>query len=446
MKIFNIRISIYENLWVIIYKLVLDFSYLTVEARNYRYLGFNIGFAIHKIVLGYILYFATYNIIKSKKGNITTLFTYTIFFLSISPFITLYQFSTIGKLWMVMLQVLCLILMDFLFRLPFKTFGVSLKTYSYANKNFRLFATFIIGFYFLFMVKRYGIPSLDSMLLQSIHETRAAVDIPTGISILQTFFCRIICPLYILIAWREKKWIQLGFGLLVQIHTYGITGFKTFLFIPIVMVAIDLFKNIDLKKLILVGLSGTLILTDVIYFVTKNIWFYALAGDRVIFFPALIKYAYFDYFSVNDFVYFSQNSISRILGITSNYNVKIPNLIGGIYFNKFEMWTNTGFMADAYSNLGIIGVILIALFLSVILIILRNRIAKIPETMQKSIQMIFLLYFIMLNDGPLIATLFSGGFLVAMLIVLSIDFQPKYKKGMFLEKRNFVWTIQEKQN
>ena len=428
MKIFNVRINIYENLWIIIYKLILDFSYLTVEAKNYEYLGFDIGFAIHKIILGYIIYFATYNIIKSKKGNITTLFTYTIFFLSISPFITLYQFSTIGELWMVLIQVLCLILMNFLFGLPFKPLGISPKTYHYTNKNFRLFTTIIISLYFLLMVKRYGIPSLDSMLLQSIYKTRAAADISTGISILQTFFCRIICPLYILIAWREKKWIQLSFGLLVQIHTYGITGFKTFLFIPLVMVAIDLFKNIDLKKLVLVGLSGALILTDLIYFLTKNIWFYALAGDRVIFFPALIKYAYFDYFSANDFVYFSQNSISRILGITSNYNVKIPNLIGGIYFDKFEMWTNTGFMADAYSNLGITGVILIALFLSAILIILRDKMIKIPETMQKSIQMIFLLYFIMLNDGPLIATLFSGGFLVAMFVVLSINFQPKHKK------------------
>ena len=97
-------------------------------------------------------------------------------------------------------------------------------------------------------------------------------------------------------------------------------------------------------------------------------------------------------------------------------------MIGGLYFNKSGMWTNTGFIADAYANLGVLGVIIISLFLAIVIGFAIRQLNFVSGTMQKSIQALFLLFYISLNDGGAISVVVSGGMIFAILVISVIDF------------------------
>ena len=184
----------------------------------------------------------------------------------------------------------------------------------------------------------------------------------------------------------------------------------------------EFFKNIDLRKLIIAGLTGALLFVDLIQGATGRLMPYALIGDRTIFFPAIIKRAFFDFFSKNPYVYFSQNSIARIFGIKSVYETNVFNIIGAEYFDKPNMWTNTGVFADAYSNLGVAGVFIISFLLAIILIIVSQKMESFSGDVKNAMTAIYILYFISFNDGAFLFTMVSGGFLIVMIIAELVDF------------------------
>lgn len=408
---------------VIIYKCALDFSYVFFEHKYFSYAGFDYEFDFTRIIIGWTVYLIGYYALNAKNDEVDSLFLYTMYLLSVAPFISLYQFSESCTLWMVIIQVSCLVYIRLAMKIRIIKMGLSkFKTISYKNRNLRLFITLLMMTYLVYTIYKYGIPSLESMGFSVISETRAEVELSTIDSIIQNIMCRVICPLYILVAWKERRFFYFGVGVILQIYTYGITGFKTYLFIPIVLLGVEIIRKINLKKAVLLGLPLALIMSDLITYISGQRMAYALIGDRVLFFSAKIKYAYFDFFSNHDFVYFSQNSISKLLGIKSNYSTEIPYMIGDQYFNKPNMWTNTGFIADAYSNGGVWAVLLVATLMTFILIVLRNKTYGVSSMMKRRVHTIFLLYFIMLHDGPFLSTLFSGGMIVAIMIVIFIDF------------------------
>ncbi len=104
------------------------------------------------------------------------------------------------------------------------------------------------------------------------------------------------------------------------------------------------------------------------------------------------------------------------------------NLIGEVYFNRPGMWTNTGFIADAYANAGLIGIIFICLILFIVLKFAKKNMMFIPEPYNKGIEILFVLYFVSLNDGGAISVLFSGGMLILIIMIMIIDFRVKIKK------------------
>ena len=411
-------------LFSLLYKIFLDYMYVKIQAPLFGYNGFVNNGSVERIFLGWIIYIIMYVLISTEESDTSSLFVHVIFFLSITPFISLYQFDTRCMLWMLVSQCICLLYINVLFSVGKKAKfgGINFHGVNYKNRSFRkLVFVFVMG-YFGLSIMRFGIPNLRSMLFEEVYNTRTTANLSTFQSIIQNAICRIVCPLSMLVVFREKKWVSFSLLSLVQIYTYAVTGFKTYLFIPIVLIGLQFMPRLNLKKTIVVGLPIAVILLTLTYMITHNTMIYAVFGNRLFFLPAKIKYAYFDYFHNHPFVYFTQNSISRILGVKSNYETKVVYLIGEFYFNKPNMWTNTGFMADAYANLGFVGMALMGGLLALTLNLLIKQLKYVPSDLQKELQAVFVTFYISLNDGATISVLFSGGLLFAILIVCFVKF------------------------
>ena len=420
-----IKLKNSEIVLVLIYKILLDISYAFTESTLWGYTGFEMVFNTNRLIIGWFFFLITYFLIRDDHNDICTLFCHVIFFVSITPFLVIYQFCSFICWWMVLLQTACIVYMNILFRITRRFKSVRIRGFSYKSIQLR----YIIGigqlFYLSLTIIKLVRPCERALSYFNSYDTRAAVNLSALDSIIQNVICKIVGPACFLLSVNEMKWSFAAFIMLIQVYTYAVTGFKTYLFILVVLIGIQFFKKSTIKQIILTGLPLALFAADIGYRLTGSVMVYALIGNRVFFTPALIKYCYFDYFSKHDSVHFSQNTISKIFGVTSNYDRPVPNIIGETYFGKPNQWTSTGFMSDAFANGGIGGVFLIATVLSIVLIILRFGLKYVSEDLQVCIQSIFLIFFITLNDGTAISVLFSGGMLLTVILIYIVDFRKR---------------------
>jgi len=85
----------------------------------------------------------------------------------------------------------------------------------------------------------------------------------------------------------------------------------------------------------------------------------ALFANRVVFIPSHINFFYFDYFTKNSFMLWAESKISLGL-VTSELPMAVMNYIGGLMTGNYEIGANTGWVANAYMNAGIIGIVIYA--------------------------------------------------------------------------------------
>lgn len=426
------KINRINFLLFVLYKIILDFTYVYIQSDLFAYSGYDKVISQDRIIAGWITFLIMTFLVCRWKGGLYSLFFYVMHLVTLVPFIVFYQYYADCKLWMVLAQCIGLVFMMFIFKIPQ---GVNKSSagktnnnrIEFSNKSFQVFLIVSLLVYFLASFVRFGIPTLESMLFANVYETRAEADLPLVFVLFQNLFCKILLPFCILWYAKNKHWVLMTLCLSVQIYTYAITGLKTYLFIPFVLLAIFFVKKLNLERILLCGMIVVVLLVDFLYFDGQDTIWYALVGNRIIFFAARIKYSYFDYFSTHDFANFSQSSLAHISGVKSSYSVNIPNMIGEEYFDKPGMWTNTGFMADAYSNMGFIGIILMAFILAIVLRWANRTIKDIPSPYNIMVEAIFLIFFITLNDGAVISVLFSGGMIAAIIVFRFLNFNDKVK-------------------
>ncbi len=414
-----------DTLWFVIFKIVLDLTYVYLHKDLFGYYGFGFEPSISKKIISWLLFIIVAACISSETINCRTLFLYTTMCLGLTPAFVYYEYNPEAKTWMLISQVAMLLIMHVIMNKMRLFSELNIRKVPYSAKIVSLFAVLALMAYFIYAFAKYGMPNFNLLSLATISEIRNNAELSTLMSIVQNFVCRILVPILMMVLFLKKKWFYFGLVLIVQLYTYSVTGFKTFLFIPLVVIALSFFHKLDINKLMLCAIPIVCILCSLLYVLFDEIYPYALINERVLFLPAKIKYSYFDYFSEHNFAYFSQTTIGSVLGLESAYAQDIPNLIGEVYFNKPEMWTNTGFMADAYSNMGLPGMLLISIFLCVVISLADAFMKDNDPKLNRGLLGMFLLFFISLNDGSAITVFFSGGMLFALIAVGTVSFKSK---------------------
>ena len=142
------------------------------------------------------------------------------------------------------------------------------------------------------------------------------------------------------------------------------------------------------------------------------------------------KFVYFDYFS--------DNPLMGLGGIFPRWLVYIPNYyenipytyeISDIYFNKSEMNSNTGFIAEGFMRFGHIGILIVFLAMALLL----RQMDKLGKRTNYSFAIgIFVTQIIFLADGHLIDSFILGNW---MILVAILAFYTKYQRKKYEFKK-----------
>ena len=194
---------------------------------------------------------------------------------------------------------------------------------------------------------------------------------------------------------------------------FGIGGHKSVLF-SLVLTVVGFYFYKYRRTVFVFSFFAVINLIGFLEFiVVKTNFIGAIISYRLLFLPALLNYHYYDFFKNNELDFFRQ-SFLRWFNIESPYKDNIAFMIGGMYYGNYEIRGNNGLFTDAYYNMGIMGIILFPLILVFILRLIESVSKGIKEGMMFVV--VFSVGVTLLSTTFTIALLNNG--IILMMIML----------------------------
>lgn len=403
--------NLYLLLGLIVFKFVLDFTYVYFVHEVYSYDNFTLDFNSKKYLYSFIWFLIVFLVLPKESTKSSSIILLLHFMIMILPIFTLYAMSNYPTYYF---NMVC-----FCFSLECILLNImpTIKIYKLKQSKFIFFL--IVGvltmFVYFSMIRANGIPNLGALNLLGVYDIRANVKYPFLMNYLVGWQAKVINPLMIATSYEKgNKKIAIMF-IILQLIIYLITAHKSFLFIPIAIIFVMcIFKHKNIMNIIsYVGSLGCVV-AYVIYRTGLSLMAASLFIRRFMFVPAQLKFFYYDFISKNQFLYFSEGFLGKIFNTNYPYDMKFVNLIGKIYYSNPYTAANTGYLGSGYSNMGFAGMIIYAVLFSLILIIIDSLGKKLNKSMVTGI---ILFSMLSLNDGDLLTTLLTGGLLILLILL-----------------------------
>ena len=419
---------------LIAYKIILDIIYTSIIFPIFSYSGFTYEFNLKKYIIFWLIFIAFFpSIVKLYKKNTASQAILLIFFLaSFIPGLVLFSFMETDT------EFIFLYIIYWIFFLVFNRIFPVIEIKIEKNKknrgNLIYLLTVIFSLFVVFLSWKYTGFRLNFNLL-NVYELRheaSDFNFPAVYSYLFSS-AKIVLPIIFIYFYdRNKKYLAL-FILFIQFLAFSIDGSKATIFSIIITFVIYRFiKKISLSSFSISVLSITILaFLETKFFNTINIINFLIR--RAFFLPNLLNLYYYDFFSVNSKDIFRQGIFGRI-GFDSPYSMPIPSLIGYNYFNSDSMRANNGLFSDAYSNLGIFGIMIMPLLIIILLKILDGCTTELPFRIL--IAAIITSAFTLISSS-FFTVLFTHGFIIVCLVFLIM---PKINSERKMENERQIFN------
>lgn len=417
--------SVYHTslIWIlgILYKFALDALYIWAASPMYAYAGLIYQPSSIKYILSAVMYLVLFAALPKAEHSTSSFLLHIQFLFTVAPLLCFYALSG-GSTRYILMVFCCILLQAVLVRHKGKGSGRPIHI-----KGIQNYVTVALGVLTLFTIAipiiYNGFEGLKAFDFQYIYTMRSNATYPPGFGYIKSWIPSTVLPFACLMFLHQKRFRLMALCVALQILLYMETGakFTLFILVPVILVYF-LSKTNHILKLMYVGFLllciGVVFLyqLDRITGGTLGIMSGSLIAVRAIFHPADNKFNYYEYFSHHPQVFFSDGMIGKMFSLTYPYAGSIGQVIyvsstGGEFMAANF---NTGYLGEAYAQMGFLGMLLMAALLGLIVRSLGVYRAKWSFSI---IAALFSVYFIILNDGALFTTLFTSGMLLAFLLV-----------------------------
>lgn len=423
--------QLFEPICILLYKIIFDFSYMVLMQGDATE-AYKLNFNIYKFIFGYFIIIGMYFIINKINGNLSRSIIKIFFCLMFIPITTMYagkNYLTTNYLLILiefLIIILTIIILEELFKKNKKNhIRVENKKFLMVTSNIIYYAFLINTIIVIFACFYYnGLPSLEAINISNVYEVREQFYLPKILNYLYNFEVKFILTFLIILYLHKKKYIQLSLMILALLILYLYKGDKiTLLSLPLAIGVYYIFKlysKYKVDKFIPCIFTVIVTISSIMYNIVRMI--FSVFVRRLLIVPANLKFIYLDFFSKNPKIGIVGTIFNAIVKMQDPYaNMPYQNLMAGIYIGSYEMYSNTGFLAEGYARFGYIGIIIIPIIFGIILSIINNSANKNGISFMMAIAA---LPFLNLNDSFLLPSLTFGGIL--LLIIVSIFFDANY--------------------
>jgi hypothetical protein len=232
-------------------------------------------------------------------------------------------------------------------------------------------------------------------------------------SYLNVWVTKIFGPVLLALALWRKNYLLAGLVFGLHIFWFGISSHKAVLFYPILIVFLWVwFRKTRALFIVPASMSLGVVISILLYFIHEEILVSSMFIRRVFFVPAKLTFDYYEFFSVNPFVYWS-NSITSYF-INYPYTTS-PALLIGDYVGTGG-WANNSFLATGYMHAGIFGVLIYGILVG-LLFRLVDSLARNGVPVWVAIATMIVPSQVLLTSADLPTALLSHGFGMSLLIL-----------------------------
>ncbi|WP_291569567.1 hypothetical protein [Clostridium sp. UBA4548] len=399
-------------IYLIIYKTVIEFMYIYAIAPIYNYSGLTLN--INKIAYVVSVIFLLLIVIFSPK-NKTRPSTYLYFIMEIFlivPTLAYYWLNNQSVVY-TFFVVFSSIIISHVLKIKPVNFNIKSRT---ANIWVSMFFVFYVITTVYLIIKRGGIDA-RALNFDLIYDMRAENELNGIWGYLMNWSTKALCPFFFAYFYLRKKYLFIIPILALQLMMYLSFGNKAFLFsIGVIIMSVIITKRNKFVREMVFAISGLNIIAYVLDFYGISDVLRRSIPYRLTFIPAQIQFQYYEFFRTSKKMHFADGAIGKILNIDSPFQQKVSFIIGS-YFSHNGLGTNanTGMLADAYANGGVILMIFIAIFFGIILNIIDSATNKLPVYVVVGS---FSYIMFVLNDTALLTTLLTGGMGLMILLLL----------------------------
>ncbi len=355
--------------------------------------GYDIDFDINKELIGSVVFILVAIVYLSRKQEetIMSLFLHFLFVMYYIPLNSAFAINNMGVEFMLLTNtffLLCVILLTKprSYKLRCDVFGsksiidkeTEYDLFNTGNIEIILAAVCVVFVAFKFFYN--GFSFSFSFLTEEVYSRRenyAAFRSSIAGSLFSYFFATlsglsgIAAPVYLYISLNKRKFFGIVLSLFCILCSFAVSSGKSSLvFILIVFAIFHLHKNkMDdyIIKVVNVGMIVVLLLCILLKIVFGSSFLYILIVRREMYVPSWLGTMYYDFFSQNPKVMFSDSAFLLQNIMPKVHSDSILNIINKEYFLGTMPSPNTGLFAEAYMHLGWLGVFLFPILLRVLM-------------------------------------------------------------------------------
>lgn len=396
------RAIIYFGIYIL-FKVIMDVLYVVYVYPIYGYSGFELEFNILTILVSYVYTIILILILPKGEKRVSYMILQLHFIVIFVPVSTIYAFSNLSFNFFTMIFCCFLIQFIMLKKIPLIRF-TKLKIMKRIFYICLVICTVVVYLYAV-RTQQWNFGAFD---ITNIYKIRENIEVSTLMGYLISWQYVVINPILLLYGFKNKKLKIVMFVFLIQVALYLMLPYKTIIlsFVLILLAYFICLKKYKFGIFFTMIISGVSIVFGLIYTIFNIVAPFSVFPVRFLYVPALIKFQHYNFFSEHQKLFYSEGMLGKILNIKYPYDVPSGFLVASPTSND-----NTGFIAYAYDNLGLLGMLLITILFILILWIIDSLVVNYKK---KEVFILLIYPMIILNDGDLLTLLLTGGFLIIM--------------------------------
>ncbi len=357
MKFLPKAIQLLESRWSfyiagILFRLVLEFSYIDFVHPLYEYAGFGLTPDSTKYLESWMMYLAMLACLPAQAHRPSDYLICVCFFAYMAPLLVFYSYASPARwiLYGVAMQYTIIGL------LRASRHRLALAPPKHGPKIAWVLCIGTIVGATVWMLTSAGLSNFN-LDLDAVYEFREDANntIYSGLPGYAVVWATTVAgPFLLMIALRDRRRLLTLGVLTLHIFWFGVSSHKSVLFYPALVISLyTLFKHSRAMSLIPIGMGLALGISLAAYHITESLFLGGMFIRRVFFVPSFLTFTYFDYFNTHSFVYWSNSLLSWL--IPYPYDESVALVIGN-HLNDPTLWANNSFFSASYMHAGVLGI------------------------------------------------------------------------------------------
>ena len=342
-------------LLLIIFRIILDFSYINFVIPVYTYEGYKLDIQPINYLLSWCLYIPSFYIVRDKLVKPSDYFFMTALLSVYAPLTSYYALSGLG-----VYPVVASLISFYMIFLLINTKLVRVIKFSTYRAGVKF--SFLVSLISVFILILWYIVSgavnyfnLDFTKVYEYRELSSEVATVGFMGYFNGWVYNVFIVYAIAYTLLYKKFYITFILIVIQVFFYGVSAHKAVLFTPIVVLSIWwYFRKYSSLLFMVISFSMILLLSLLIYFYENDTLTGSLFIRRVFFVPARLTYEYFDFFEKYQHIYWSNSVLSWLIDYP--YSDRMTKIVS--YENGSEASANNGYIASGFAHFGILGILI----------------------------------------------------------------------------------------